>query len=128
MQGIYECPANIIQLWMQPKVYFLCLGLSNLHLIWQYRASYFSSLPSFHSTNSNDISYSFDTRESLSSNSSPSSPIVVETHQLQKFMIPSSNSRSTHCIIYSDTNNCDQLEHDVRDSLVQSSGFLNLNV
>ncbi|GIX81411.1 trafficking protein particle complex subunit 9 [Caerostris extrusa] len=46
----------------------------------------FSSLPSFHSTNSNDISYSFDTRESLSSNSSPSEvQLLLETHQLQKF-------------------------------------------
>lgn len=34
----------------------------------------------------------------------------------KKFIIPSTvNSRSTHCIIYPGTDNCDQLEHDVKE-------------
>lgn len=34
----------------------------------------------------------------------------------KKFIIPSPvNSRSTHCIIYPGTDNCDQLEHDVKE-------------
>lgn len=36
----------------------------------------------------------------------------------KKFIIPSLvNSRCTHCIIYPDTDNCDQLEHDVKEFL-----------
>lgn len=36
----------------------------------------------------------------------------------KKFIIASPvNSRSTHCIIYPGTNNCDQLEHDVKEFL-----------
>ncbi|GBL72159.1 Trafficking protein particle complex subunit 9 [Araneus ventricosus] len=78
----------------------------------------FNSLPSFHSTNLNDVNHSIDSTESnaLSSSCSPSSPVIAgDSPASKKFMIPSSNSRSTHCIIYSDTNNCDQLEHDVRE-------------
>ncbi|CAL1295465.1 unnamed protein product [Larinioides sclopetarius] len=78
----------------------------------------FNSLPSFHCTNLNDVNHSIDSTESntLSSSCSPSSPVIPgDSPASKKFMIPSSNSRSTHCIIYSDTNNCDQLEHDVRE-------------
>ncbi|GFS33195.1 trafficking protein particle complex subunit 9 [Trichonephila inaurata madagascariensis] len=78
----------------------------------------FNSLPSFHSTNLNDINHSSDSVESSVSSAScgPSSPITFGDSQAsKKFFIPSSSSRSTHCIIYSDTNNCDQLEYDVKE-------------
>ncbi|GFW65545.1 trafficking protein particle complex subunit 9 [Trichonephila clavipes] len=78
----------------------------------------FNSLPSFHSTNLNDINHSSDSVESSVSSAScgPSSPITIgDSPASKKFFIPSSSSRSTHCIIYSDTNNCDQLEYDVKE-------------
>lgn len=85
----------------------------------------FNSLPNVNILeNSNISSESESTKESnfnsVCNNKSLINAIGDEGSPFssKKFIIASPvNSRSTHCIIYPGTNNCDQLEHDVKEFL-----------
>lgn len=85
----------------------------------------FNSLPNVNILESSNDVNSDSTKDSnfnsLCNNSKSSITIVGDASSpssSKKFIIASPiNSRSTHCIIYTGTDNCDQLEHDVKEFL-----------